>query len=247
MDLRDSVVLITGAAKRIGRAIALELAGHGAHIALHYHRSRTAAERTAREVAALGAKVYLVQADQCKPAEIRRAVAKVIKHFGRIDILINNASIFERTPFEQVTPRHWQRFMATNVQGPFFFAQAVAPMMQRRRRGKIINLCDVAAMKPYPGYLPYSASKAALVNLTLGLARHLAPHIQVNAICPGAVLWPNDPAPGAAKFVRAIRKKTLLGRLGTPENIAAAVRYLIEGGDYVTGTVLTVDGGQLVT
>lgn len=245
MELRDAVVLITGAARRVGRVIALDLARHGARIVVHYHRVRVAVQQTIQELEEIGVEAYAVQADQTRPREIRRAVAQAIKRFGRIDVLVNNAAIFERTPFTEITEADWDRHLAVNLKGPFFFAHTVADGMRRRRHGKIINMCDVAAMRPYPGYLPYSASKAALLNLTIGLARHLAPHVQVNAIAPGAILQPHDlTVAGASQFVRTIKKKTLLGRLGTPEDVAAAVRYLIER-DYVTGTTLTVDGGQL--
>ncbi|MBI4367731.1 MAG: SDR family oxidoreductase [Deltaproteobacteria bacterium] len=243
MDLKHTVVLVTGAARRVGGVTALTLARAGAKIVVHYHRSRVEAVATVRAIEDAGSEAIAVQADQTKPAQIRRAVATAIRHFGRIDVLVNNASIFERTPFDAITMDDWERHLYANVIGPFFFARAVADGMRRRRRGKIINIADWAALKPYPGYIPYCASKAALLNTTVALAKTLAPHIQVNAICPGPVMWPEDLA---ASEQGRVKKKTLLRRLGTPEDVAQAVRYLIEAGDYVTGTSLVVDGGRLV-
>ncbi|MBI2345299.1 MAG: SDR family oxidoreductase [Deltaproteobacteria bacterium] len=242
MVIYDNVILVTGAALRVGRAIALALARDGARIVVHYNRSRKDAFRTVRELESIGTEAYLVQADQTRPADVRRAVAMAVKRFGRIDVLVNSAAIFESTPFQRVTATDWDRHLNANLKGPFFFSQAVAPGMRRRRRGKIINVSDVAGLKPYSGYIPYCAAKAGLLNCTQALAKVLAPHVQVNAICPGSVLWSEH---GSATQRRLVTQKTLLKRLGTPEDVAAAVRFLIEN-DYITGTTIVVDGGRLL-
>jgi pteridine reductase len=243
MDLQDRVIGLTGAARRVGRALALGLARRGAHIALHYHTSAGAARATAAEIEALGRHALPVQGDLTRPAECEAIAAKIDARFGRLDALINNASTFERMPVGTVTEADWDRALGSNLKGAFFCAQAALPLLRRGGGGCIVNIGDGAALRPYPNHLPYMVAKAGLLTMTQALAVELAPAIRVNAVAPGVVLPPEDM--DDAERERALGNVPL-GRFGAPEDVLAAVLYLLEGGDYVTGQVLTVDGGRSI-
>ena len=243
MKLKGKVALVTGAAKRIGREIALALAGRGCHVAITYRSSRKEAGATAAAIRRKGVRAMAVEADLLDSDQVRQAVRSVESRFGRIDVLVNNASSFYPTPWATVTDAQWEDLIGTNLSGPWRFAQAAAPGMKRRRAGKIINIADVAAFSPWPAYLPYCAAKGGLVTLTWGLAKALAPEIQVNAIAPGPILMPKEIS--AADKKKAI-ETTLLKRSGSPADIVAAALFLLEGSDFVTGVVLPVDGGRLL-
>ena len=231
--------LVTGGAVRLGRAIALELARGGFDIAVNYHRSASAARQTVADIERLGARAVRIQADVAKPTEARRLVGETVRRLGRLDLLVNNAGIFRRTPWNTVTPAEFDRFLAVNLKGTFFCAQAAARVMGRRG-GRIINLADVGGRRAWPGYIPYGISKAGVIMLTRGLAAALAPRIQVNAVAPGAVLLPE----GFPKETQArLQAKIPMGRLGDPADVAAAVRFFATCPDYITGQVLYVDGG----
>ena len=240
MEIEGKVALVTGAARRVGRAIALALAERGAELVIHYLDS----EREAQEVLALakqaGGKPVAVRGDVSISADVNRIVETALQAFGRIEILVNNAAIFYRTPFEKLTEEDWDLFLDVNLKGPFLLCRKVGEIMIRQGRGKIINLADIAGRKVWAEYIPYSVSKAGLIALTKGLAKALAPAVQVNAIAPGAVLLPDGTTPDERE--RAIRRIPL-DRLGSPEDIARAAVYLIEN-DFITGEILTVDGGQ---
>ena len=233
------VALVTGGAVRLGRAISLELARAGFDVAVNYHRSAAAARATAAAVTALGARAMSIRADVARPADAHRLVAETLRRLGRLDLLVNNAGVFWRTPWNTVTPADFDRFIAVNVKGAFFCSQAAARAMSRRG-GRIVNLADVGALRAWPGYIPYAISKAGVVMLTRGLAAALAPRIQVNAVGPGAVLLPEDFPRGAMKRLQA---RVPMGRLGHPDDVAAAVRFFATCPDYITGQVLYVDGG----
>lgn len=240
MDIEGKVALVTGSARRLGRAIAMALAERGAELVVHYRDS----EREALEVLAharrLGGKPITVQGDLAVPDTVARILEAALAAFGRIEILINSASVFSRTPLESVTAADWDRILAVNLRAPFFLCQGAAAAMRRQGRGKIVNLADIGGDQVWAEYLPYTVSKAGLLALTRGLAKALAPAVQVNAIAPGVVLLPEDTSDEERR--RAIGRIPL-ERLGTPEDIVRAVLYLIES-DFVTGEVLTVDGGQ---
>lgn len=240
MDIEGKVALVTGAARRLGRSIALALAERGAELVIHYHT----AEREAQEVLAaakrLGGKPVAVRADLAASAEVGAVVESAMRAFGRIDILVNSAAIFYRTPLATLTEADWDRFLAVNLKAPFLLCRQVGEIMHRQGRGKIINLADIAGTKVWAEFIPYSASKAGLLAITAGLAKALAPAVQVNAIAPGAVLLPEES--DADERARAIGRVPLR-RLGAPADVVRAVIYLIES-DFVTGEVLTVDGGQ---
>lgn len=243
MEIQGKTALITGAAKRIGRAIALLLAEEGMDLLLHYHRSKREALRTRKEAEDRGVRVELFQADLNQFSEVRGLIRSVFRSNRRISVLINNASIFYKTPPGRIPEKDWDSFFNVNLKAPFFLAEAAGFHMARRREGKIINLIDWTAFHPHPDYLPYAASKAALAAVTQGLARAFAPHIQVNGIAAGPVL----PARGSKpKDLRKIITRTPLKRFGEPRDIAETVRFLVKATDFITGAVIPVDGGNLI-
>jgi pteridine reductase len=241
------VVLITGAARRLGAASARVLHADGFDLALHYRTSAADMERLAGELlAARPGSVVTLQADLAEFDRLPELVARTVGMFGRLDGLVNNASAFFPTPFGKATPDQWDTLFATNARAPFFLSQAAAPHL-KAARGAIVNLADVYASRPLREHAVYGMSKAAMVHMTRALALELAPEVRVNAIAPGAILWPDDPEggkPEAAK--RAILARTPLARTGTPEEVAGAVRWLLREATYVTGQVLRLDGGRLL-
>ena len=240
MELEGKVALVTGAAKRLGRSLALALAERGAELAVHYHASEREAHELLAQLKRAGGKPVAVPGDISRAADVERIVEAAMQAFGRIEILVNSAAIFYRTPFATLTEADWDRVLGVNLKGPFLLCRRVGEIMLRQGRGKILNLADIGGMKVWAEYLPYSVSKAGLIALTQGLAKALAPAVQVNAIAPGTVLLPEDTPPDERD--RAIRRIPL-ARLGSPEDIVRAALYLLES-DFVTGEVLSVDGGQ---
>ncbi len=244
MKLAGKNCLVTGAAKRVAREIALALADRGANIVVHYNRSAADAQRVVREIQARGVEAVAVRADQREARQVRQAVTQAVRHFGTLHCLINSAAVYEKTPFGTLTERDWDFHLDANLKGPFLFALEVGRhMLAKKVRGKIINFADWAAYRPYRDYLPYCVSKAGVICLTQALAKELAPRINVNAIGPGPVLLPPDFSEADR---RAVIRSTVLKRLGTPQDIVNAVLYLLEGGDFVTGHTLIVDGGRLI-
>ena len=234
MNIEGKVALITGSAKRVGKEIALELARRGARIAVHYRSG----EAEAKVVAGSTGAVF--QADLTDEGSIENMFRGIEAKFGRLDILVNSASVFSAATADEATLEHWNAQMNTNARAPFFVAQRAARLMRPGGAGKIINIADVAGEVIWPGYLPYSVSKAALIALNRGLAKAYAPEIQVNAIAPGPVLFP-DYYTGEQK--QAAIERTLLKRAGSPQDIVNAVVFLIEN-DYITGELIHVDGGR---
>jgi NAD(P)-dependent dehydrogenase (short-subunit alcohol dehydrogenase family) len=226
----------------VGQAIALGLARAGCDLALHYHDAREGADATAREVQAAGRRAAILQADLRDAVAARGLADQAATMLGGLDILVNSAGIMVPQRIEAVTPESWDATLDVNLRAYFFVAQGAIRHL-RPARGRIVNLADIAAFEPWPEYVPHCVSKAGVVMLTQGLARALAPDITVNAVAPGAVLLPEA-------WDEATRthfaKTTPLGRLGSPDDVVRAVRYLLEGGDYVTGTTLVVDGGRLI-
>jgi pteridine reductase len=241
MDLPGRVALVTGAGHRLGRAIAVGLARSGCDVAVHYHTAAGAAEVTIGAVREAGRRAEGFAADLRRSDAARALPERVRTTFGRLDVVVNSAGVMARRALDEITPEDWDGALAVNLSAAFYIAQAAAPEL-RRVRGKIVNLADVAAFEVWPSYLPLNVSKAALVMLTHGLARVLAPEVTVNAVAPGAVLPPEDwPAEARAHLAAT----TPLGRLGSPDDVVRAVLFLLEQ-DYVTGAVLPVDGGRLV-
>lgn len=242
MELRGRVALVTGAGRRLGRAIALALAGRGMTVALHYHQSRDGAEETRGWIETAGGRAGSFQAD-LRDAEAARALpGRVVSTFGQLDVLVNSAATMQRLPVEATTPAAWDDILALNLRSAFFCAQGAIPAL-RAARGRIVNIADVGGLEPWAGYAAHCISKAGVVMLTRTLARALAPDVTVNAVAPGAVLLPEDWEAGAADH---LRRTTPLQRLGTPEDAVGAVLFLLEGGDFLTGQTIVVDGGRLV-
>ena len=248
MDLYGKKALITGAALRVGREIALCLADAGADIIIHCNRSQKKAEELKKQIVAIGSGAWVVKADlsgKKKPAARTAAelFSRVRKAAGDVDILVNNASVFYPLPLEKVSEKDWDEFMEINLKAPFFLAREFGLRMKKRGAGKIINLLDWTAENPYTEYLPYCISKAGLQAATKGLAKILAPEVQVNGISPGPILKAGTTSKAREKKVVA---RTLLKRYGHPVDIANTVRYLCEATDYVTGAVIPVEGGSLL-
>jgi len=240
--LEGAAALVTGAGTRLGQAIAIGLAQSGCDVAIHYHGSAEGAEGTARAVRAAGRRAELLPADLTDAAAAKGLADKAARALKRLDVVVNSAAIMVREPVEAVTPESWDATFDLNLRAMFFVSQGAIPHL-RRARGKIVNMADIAGLEPWPAYVPHCISKAGVIMLTKGLARALAPDIAVNAIAPGAVLLPEDWDEAAREH---IRKTTPLERLGSPDDVVAAVRFLLSGTDYVTGTVLVVDGGRLI-
>ena len=238
---RGSVALVTGAAKRLGRAIALRLARGGCRVAVHYRGSRAEAEGVVREIAAAGGEARAFAADLARAESAARLVAAVGKGLGPITVLVNNASVFRGAPFLSGGVADLDVHLAVNLRAPYLLARAAAHGMSARGGGKIVNLGDIHADRPLGGHAAYSISKAAIHAMTLALARELAPAIQVNAVAPGAVLLPEG-APDSLR--RDLLRNIPAERLGTPGEVAEAVAFFVEGPDFVTGEILRVDGGR---
>lgn len=240
--LSGKVALITGAAHRVGAVIARVLHEHGMNVVIHYRQSRTAAERLRDELEAQRPdSAQLIQGDLLDTPGLPGLVQASHRWRGRLDALINNASSFYPTPVEDVTQTHWDDLLGSNLKAPFFLAQAATPWL-RQTRGCIVNIVDIHAERPLKGYPVYSIAKAGLVMLTKTLARELAPEVRVNAVAPGAILWPEHEADTETR--RHIIARTALKRQGDPRDVARAVAFLIREAGYMTGQVLTVDGGR---
>ena len=193
MNLKGKTALVTGAAKRVGREIALGLARHGANVIVHYNSSASDARSTVADIKALGVDAVAVKADQSNARQVKAAVSKALQHFRTIDVLVTSAAVFRKTPFDTLTEADWDFHIDANLKGPFLFALEVGRHMKRRGiAGKIITFADWAAIRPYADYLPYCVSKAGIICLTKSLAKALGPKVQVNAIAPGPILLPPD-------------------------------------------------------
>jgi pteridine reductase len=240
MDLHGKVALVTGGAVRVGKAITLALADAGADIAFSYHSSAAAATETAAEIVSKGRRAFTYQADLARADEAQALVEATVAHFGRLDILVNSASLWRKTPLRELDEAVWDQVVSILLKGSAFCAKAAAPHLAAHGAGVIINILDLAAFVPFPDYLAHSAGKAGLLNLTYALAMELAPAVRVNAVVPGPVLPPPNCTP---RQIEALARRTLLGRWGTPEDVARAVVFLAQA-DYITGVVLPVDGGE---
>ena len=236
-------VLVTGAAKRVGRSIARELHAAGANIMVHYRSAREAADELCAELNAERAgSVLCQQADLLDIDALSALVADTVAHFGRLDALVNNASSFFATPLGGIDLAAWDDLMGSNLKAPLFLTQAAAPHL-KAARGAVVNITDIHAERPLAGYPLYCAAKAGLLGLTRALAIELAPDVRVNAVAPGPILWPDDAGFNGEMRDRII-DHTLLKRAGSPQDIARAVRFLLNDASYVTGQVINVDGGR---
>jgi NAD(P)-dependent dehydrogenase (short-subunit alcohol dehydrogenase family) len=241
MTLGGRWALVTGAAKRVGRAIALELAVRGANVVVHYRTSAKEAAHTVRDLEACGVRAFALGADLRSSAEAVALARDAEMRTGGLAVLVNNAANYLRVPFPELTEAVWDASLDTNLKAPFLLSWHVGLAMRARGEGRIVNIADWAGERPYRDYLPYCVSKAGLVCLTRALAKELAPTVTVNAVAPGPVLPPADITEGQT---RAISRATPLARLGTPEDVARCVRFLVEEADFTTGAVYHVDGGR---
>ncbi len=241
-DESAKVALVTGAAKRLGAEIVRSLHRAGYNVVLHYRASEAEAQHVAGELNALRAEsVFILQADLMDLSQVRNLAALVVQQWGRLDLLVNNASLFYPTPWGQVGENDWNCLMDSNLKAPFFLAQYLSADLIRYK-GCIINLVDIHAEKGLLDYSVYSIAKAGLVAMTHCLAKEFAPEVRVNAVAPGAILWPEHEV--SLDRQADILRKVALQRCGTPEDIAKAVLFLAEEAGYMTGQVLSVDGGR---
>ena len=240
-ELAGRVALVTGAGRRVGRALAIALGARGMHVIVHYHASSSGAEETARLVTRAGGSAQLLRADLRDTADAERLVDGAVAARGSLDVLVNSAAVMLRTPLGQTSATDWDAMFALNLRAPYFLSQRAAPAL-RDARGNIVNIADLAAFETWPAYVPHGLTKAAVVQMTRALARVLAPEVRVNAIAPGVVLLPEGWSAADADRLRAT---TPLARLGSPEDVAGAMLYLLDA-NYVTGEVITVDGGRHV-
>lgn len=238
MELTGRTALVTGGAHRVGRVLALALADAGADIVVNYHTSQDQARDTVADIEARGRRAVAVQGDVAVSADVKRLVEAAADTFGRLDVVVNNASLFERTPILDITEAEWDRVLAVNLKAPFLLSQAAAPLL-REDGGVIINLLDLSAFQPWPSFAHHAVSKAGLMHLTKVLARALAPEIRVNAIAPGTVLPPDSTTGEDGSERRVLRRQ------GDPGDVASAMLYLIRS-EFVTGEVITVDGGRML-
>lgn len=243
-DLQGKVALVTGAARRVGAAIARRLHAAGADVVIHYRGSEGDAAKLEEELNALRPRsARRVKADLLAPVAPRALVEAALAHFKRLDILVNNASTFYPTAVGRIESSHWDELMGSNLRAPLFLAQEAAPHLAKAG-GAIVNIVDIHAERPLKGYAVYSVAKAGLAALTRSLALELAPAVRVNAVAPGAIAWPEDGQFEPAERARIVAT-TPLARIGEPETIAEAVHFLAAA-TFVTGQVLAVDGGRSV-
>lgn len=236
-QLTGKTALVTGAAKRIGRAIAMALAASGANVAITYLGSQSEAEETVRDLAAFDVDAFAVRTDLRDPESIRESVAAVVEEFGSLDILVNNAGVFASAALESITVEQWDHMFATNTRAPFLVAQAAYPHL-RAAGGRIINIGSLGGVHPWATHAHYCTSKAALHMLSQTMAKAWAPEISVNCVAPGMIVQ-GEIDPVYARFA----EKTPMRRNGTPEDVAAAVLFFATGPHFITGQLLAVDGG----
>lgn len=242
--MNSPVVLITGAARRVGAEIARSLHAAGACVALHYRASAAEAERLAADFNARRENSALaLRHDLRDCAGMGALVAATVAHFGRLDALVNNASSFFATPLGAIDEAAWDDLIGSNLKGPLFLCQAAAPYLAAAH-GAIVNIADVHAERPLKGYPLYCAAKAGLLGLTRALALELGPQVRVNAVAPGAIEWPENATDFPPDEQRAIVEHTLLKRIGSPGDIARTVKFLLFDAPYITGQVINVDGGR---
>lgn len=244
--MQNKTALITGGARRIGAEIARMLHAEGMNIAIHYHSSSGEAQQLCDKLNGLrNNSAIILQANLLRVSELPTLVDQIIKHWGGLDALINNASTFYPTPIGEITEAHWDDLIGTNLKAPLFLSQAAAPHL-KLTHGNIINIVDVHGFRPMKNHPVYCAAKAGLAMLTQSLAKELGPEVRVNGVAPGAIMWPESDVEQDAALREMILDRTALKRQGEPRDIAAAVRFLIRDAGYITGQVIPVCGGRSI-
>ncbi|MFW5432489.1 MAG: pteridine reductase [Methylophilaceae bacterium] len=245
-NLENKVVLITGGAKRVGATICRELHAHGAKLMIHYNTSKQEAKALQAELNLQRSdSVAIIQGDLLNMAVVSSLVKEATKHFGKLDILINNASSYLPTEIGNINEESWQNLIGSNLKAPMFLAQAAAPEL-KKCHGCIVNITDMHIEHPKKGYVVYSVAKAGLVTLTKSLAQELSPEVRVNAVAPGPVLWPDSNPQFDEVYRQRVISQTLLKRIGDPTDVSKAVKFLAADAPFMTGHVLTVDGGRSI-
>lgn len=239
--LSGRVALVTGAGRRLGRAIAVALGAHGMRVVVHYNESVSGARDTAQQIEDAGGVAALMRGDLTDVQSCQQLIDAVVLEHGELHTLVNSAAMMLRTPVGEVTPGDWDAMFALNVRAPFFLTQRAAPAL-KTAQGNVVNIADLAAFETWTGYVPHGITKAAVVQMTRAFAHALAPDVRVNAVAPGVVLLPEGFDPTIAEH---LRRTTPLQTLGTPEDVASAVLYFMQA-EFVTGEVLVVDGGRHV-
>jgi NAD(P)-dependent dehydrogenase (short-subunit alcohol dehydrogenase family) len=240
--LAGKVALVTGAAKRIGRSVALRLASEGADVIVNYRSSKANAEEVVTQILATGRRAMAVRADVAKRTDVLALFATVEKEFGRLDVLVNNAGMFFPAKFEELSEAQWDAILDANLKSQFLCSQTAAPMLRRSGQGRIVNFASLGGLLAWPAYTHYCVSKAGVIMLTRCLARALAPEITVNAVAPGTISFPGDAPEIAQDFIC----RAPMGRTGGPQDIDHAVMFLIQA-PFITGQVIVVDGGRTLT
>ncbi len=244
MNLANKTILITGGAKRVGAAICRELHAHGASLMIHYNTSTAEARALQAELNLQRANsVAIIQGDLLNIAIMANLVAETVKQFGKLDVLINNASSYYSTEIGKITEENWHDLVGSNLKAPMFLAQAAATEL-RKNHGCIVNITDMHIERPKKGYVVYSVAKAGLVTLTKSLAHELSPEVRVNAVAPGPVQWPENNPQFDEVYRQRVINQTLLKTIGQPQDIAKAVKFLVADAPFITGHVLAVDGGR---
>ena len=243
MEIKNKIVLITGGAVRLGRAITLDLVKNGAKVFCHYNNSEKEALSLMDEVKSFAGNLILIKSDFSKIDQVEKNISEILTKTKCIDILINNAAVFFKTPLGKVSEDDWDKLFSINLKAPFFISQKVGLLMKDQGFGKIINIGDTSGLNPWPGYLPYSLTKSGIISMTKGLAKALAPEVLVNCINPGPVIIPDY---YKESDIKNAVDKTLIKKTGSADDIVQTVKYLIEGTDYITGSVLNVDGGRSI-
>ncbi len=243
-NLENKVVLITGGAKRVGASICRLLHAHGAKLMIHYRSSLNEARSLQSELNLKRPNsVAIIQGDLLKLTVLPSLVQETVQHFGRLDVLINNASSYYSTELGTIHEEEWHDLMGSNLKAPLFLSQAAAPEL-RKQQGCIVNITDMHVERPKKGYIVYSVAKAGLVTLTKSLAHELSPDVRVNAVAPGPVMWPEDNPQFDEVYRQRVISQTLLKRIGEPQDIAKAVKFLIQDAPFITGQIIAVDGGR---
>ena len=240
------VVLVTGGARRVGAATCRKLHGQGANLVLHYRASEKEAQSLQAELNQVrSGSVALAQADLLNISALPYLVDEAVRHFGKLDALVNNASSFSPTPLGEITEKMWDDLIGSNLKAPLFLSQAAAPHL-KKQHGCIVNIVDIHSEWPLKRYVVYNAAKGGLASLTRSLALELAPEIRVNGISPGPILWPEQGEWADEASRQHIIERTLLKRMGEPNDIARTVAFLIADAPYITGQIIAVDGGRSV-